>query len=330
MFLGRRSGGTDIMSDYRKAMVSRFWKYHKEAFHNSPEIFEFPDMGNGRPPVFLRHAAEYNVLMAPGISKEERHLLMGGIPPQERHRWFRSMSSSQAIALSVFGNLKMFGCLNLLNELRDEQGSAIFGEEPITSNNFRMEYKVDSLGEPMPTSLDALITGKHPLAIECKLMEFEVGSCSRPRLRRKDSNYEKDFCDGTCTTQRGRTERCSLSEIGVRYWEHVPRVFKWPADADLAPCPLRANYQLVRNLLSVSVPSDAMPSGEGHVVLVYDERNPAFQESGKGYVAYEETRNALRDPERLKRCSWQQVARLLCGDKHLSWLADQLEAKYGI
>jgi len=64
---------------------------------------------------------------------------------------------------------------------------------------------------------------------------------------------------------------------------------------------LRANYQLVRNLLAVSVPSDAMPSGAGHVVLVHDERNPAFQAGGKGYTAYEETRNALHEPERLKR-----------------------------
>ena len=52
-----------------------------------------------------------------------------------------------------------------------------------------------------------------------------------------------------------------------------------------------------------------MPSGAGHVVLVYDERNPAFQKGGKGYAAYEETRNALLEPDRLKKCSWQQIAR---------------------
>lgn len=121
-----------------------------------------------------------------------------------------------------------------------------------------------------------------------------------------------------------------MTEIGVEYWSHVPRVFKWTADADLVPCPLRANYQLVRNLLAVSVPSDAMPSGAGHVVLVYDERNPAFQAGGKGYTAYEETRNALHEPERLKKCSWQQIARLMREEMRLPWLADQLEDKYGI
>jgi hypothetical protein len=310
-------------------MVDRFWKYHKEIIRNRPEIFERPDIGDGRPPVFLHHAVESNVLMAPDILESDRARLMDYIPMRERHRWFRSMSSSQAIALSVFGNLNMYGCLNLLNELHDEQGCPIFGEEPITSENFRMEYKVDSLGEPRPTSLDALITGKHPVAIECKLMEFEVGSCSRPRLRKSDSNYERDLCNGSYTVQRKRENRCSLAEIGVKYWCHIPAVFKWTADADLAPCPLRANYQLVRNLLAVSVPSDSMPSAAGHVVLVCDERNPAFQKGGKGNIAYEETRNALLEPDRLKRCSWQQIVRIIREEKRLSWLADRLKAKYG-
>jgi hypothetical protein len=318
------------MSGDRDTMVDRFWRYHGEAFHNCPEIFERPDMGDGRPPVFLPHAAEFNVLMAPGISEADRSRLLREILPRERHRWFRSMSSSQAIALSVFGNLKVYGLLGLLNELYDEQGHPIFGDDAITSENFRMEYKVDFLGEPRPTSLDALITGKHPVAIECKLTEPDVGSCSRPNLTISDSNYEKDFCDGTYKVQKGRTSRCSLSEIGVKYWSHIPVVFKWTADANLSPCPLRANYQLVRNLLAVSVPSDAMPSGAGHVVLVYDERNPAFQKGGKGYEAYEDTRNALREPERLTRCSWQQIAGLIRMDKRLSWLTDQLKAKYGI
>ena len=173
------------MSGYRDAMVARFWRYQKEAFRDRPEIFERPDMGDGRPPVFLRHAAESNVLMAPDISGEDRSRLLREIPPRERHRWFRSMSSSQAIALSVFGNLKMYGLLGLLNGLHDEQGRPIFGDEAITPENFRMEYKVDSLGEPRPTSLDALITGKHPVAIECKLTEPDVGSCSRPNLTNK-------------------------------------------------------------------------------------------------------------------------------------------------
>jgi hypothetical protein len=315
---------------YRDEMVSRFWSYQKKTFRGRNEIFERPDMSDGRPPVFHKHADAFNVLMDSDISPKDRGLLLDEIPVRERHRLFRSMSSSQAIALSVFGNLKLYGFLGLLNELHDEEGHPIFGEEAITPENFRMEYKVDSLGEPRPTSLDALIIGKHPVAIECKLMESEVGSCSRPHLTQRDSNYERDFCDGNYIVQGGRASRCSLTEIGVEYWDHVPRVFMWKSDMNLVPCPLRANYQLVRNLLAVSVPSKAMPSGGGHVVLVYDERNPAFQIGGKGYAAYEETRNALHEPDRLKRCSWQQIARLVRREKRLAWLSVQLETKYGI
>lgn len=318
------------MTSYREDMVARFWKYHKEAFWDQPGIFEHPEMLNGRPPVFLSESVEFNVLAAPDISKEERGLLLGEIPIRERHRWFGSMKSSQAIALSVFGNLKIYNLLGLLNEITDKQGRPIFGDEAITPENFRMEYKVDSLGEPRPTSLDALITGKHPVAIECKLTEPDVGGCSRPNLTISDLNYEKDFCDGTYKVQKGRTSRCSLTEIGVKYWGLVPHVLKWPADADLTPCPLRANYQLVRNLMAVSVPSKAMPSGAGHVVLVYDERNPAFQEGGKGHIAYEETRGALLEPNMMKKCSWQRIAKAIQGEKRLAWLSVQMEAKYGI
>lgn len=63
---------------------------------------------------------------------------------------------------------------------------------------------------------------------------------------------------------------------------------------------------------------------------MYDERNPAFQKGGKGDIAYEETRDALLEPDRLKRCSWQQIVRQIREEKGLSWLTDQLEAKYGI
>lgn len=124
------------------------------------EFFERLEIPDGRPPVFHKHADDFNVLIAPDIFPEDRVFLLDYLPVRERHRWFRSMTSSQAIALSVFGNLKMYGLLGLLNELDDEDGRPIFGKEAITPKNFQMEYKVDSLGEPRATSLDALITGK--------------------------------------------------------------------------------------------------------------------------------------------------------------------------
>jgi hypothetical protein len=37
-------------------------------------------------PVILRHSAEYNELIAPGISTDDRGRLFGEIPVRERHR----------------------------------------------------------------------------------------------------------------------------------------------------------------------------------------------------------------------------------------------------
>jgi len=58
----------------------------------------------------------------------------------------------------------------------------------------------------------------------------------------------------------------------------IPDFFIWENNQNLNPCPINRNYQLVRNLLAVGVKSDRSVSvNNGHVVLIYDERNPAFQ-----------------------------------------------------
>lgn len=157
-----------------------------------------------------------------------------------------------------------------------------------------------------------------------------MGSCSRPQLKKKASNYHTDFCDGTYTRQRRRESRCTLTKNDVLCWDFVPEVFRWRVDVDWVPCPLHKNYQLVRNLLAVAVCDGSVSLGNGHVVLVYDERNPAFRPGGKGYQAFEETREALRDPRMLRKCSWQKIVRALRENDELPWLTKQLEAKYGL
>lgn len=318
------------MSTYRQAMVARFWKYQQSYFPEWETYFERPEMPDERPPVFLRKHASHNILMDPHASEAQRKQLVNEVPPRERHRWFRSMSSSQAIAQSVFGNLKLCDRLSCLNELTDEEGTRLFGEQPVSAGNFSMEYKVSSLGEPQPTSLDGFISGSYRVAIECKLTESEVGNCSRPQLKKKASNYHSDFCDGSYTRQRRRRSRCALTDNDVLYWHFIPEVFRWPSDIDLTPCPLHKNYQLVRNLLAVSVRDASVSLGKEHVVLVYDKRNPAFQRGGKGYQAFEETRHALHEPGMLKKCSWQHIVQVLRDKNDLRWLMEQLEAKYDL
>ena len=318
-------------SDYRKNMVRRFWEYQDEYFSDWTEYFERPLHPDGRPPVFHKKAADYNVVFNPDSSPRECGLLLQEIPPKERHRWFRSMSSSQAVAQSILGNLKLHDRLHYLCELSDDAGLPLMGDASPSKENFHMEYTVDYLNEPRPTSLDGFISGDYQVAIECKLLEREVGTCSRPGLKIKDSNFERDYCDGTYTSQNGRKERCSLTNIGVAYWKYIPDLFKWNSNVDHVPCPLRKNYQLVRNILAACIrPDGSVLPEKGHVVLIYDERNPAFQKGGKGYTAFEDTREALHEPQLLRKCSWQRIVNHLRNKNEFPWLVEQLELKYGL
>jgi len=318
------------MADYKEKLVKRYWNYQTTNFPEVGVYFDRPHAPDGRPPVFCRHQAGKNVITNPGASQEEIRLLLRFIPMGERHKWFRSMNSSQALAQSVFGNLAIYGYLSHLADLVDESGLPLFGDAKISPENFYMEYKINYLGEPRPTSLDCFISGRHQVAIECKFTESEVGSCSRPRLTPSASNYETDFCNGTYSNQRGRKEKCSLTEIGVLYWKFIPVLFNWQSTKDIFPCPVNKNYQLVRNVLAACVNSVGNISDEkGHVIVIYDERNPAFQSGSKGLISYEETRNALKKPTILRKYSWQSIIKFLRNNYILPWLTEQLNNKYG-
>jgi hypothetical protein len=131
--------------------------------------------------------------------------------------------------------------------------------------------------------------------VEVKFTEAEFGTCSRPRLTVKDPTFARDFCNGTLTHQRGRKDRCALTEQKIRYWEHVPLIFRWTADADAYPCPLARTSQLVRNLLAISVADDgSLKTDNAHVLVIYDNRNPAFAPGGVADVQWNQTVKALR------------------------------------
>jgi len=319
------------MTDYKEKLVRRYWTYQKTCFPKVEGCFERPFAPGGRPPVFCRHKAEKNVIVKPDATQEEISRLFSLLPKGERHRWFHSMNSSQALAQSILGNLAVYNQLSLLSELADDAGEPLLDKAQASPENFFMEYKVSHLGEPRRTSLDGFIAGQCQVAIECKFTEPEVGTCTRPLLKPSDSNYKTDLCNGTFTQQRGRKERCTLTEIGVLYWKYIPELLKWQDDTDLDPCPLRKNFQLVRNILAVCVrPNGDVSPENGHMVLIYDERNPAFQEGGCGWAAVEETQQALKDSRLLRKCSWQHVVRQIRNKAVLPWLTRQLELKYGL
>jgi hypothetical protein len=318
------------MSVYESRVVQQLWKYANDHFSNPPDLFDKWDPNSARPPVFSKDNADKNVIVKPDTSDKEEKQLLNLIPNSARHRWFGSMRSSQALAQSVLGNLWVSGNLECLTGLKDDDNLPILGNARLDSTNFSMEHEIKSLGEPRATSLDALIDGDYRAAIECKFTEPDIGTCSRPRLAKSASNYEQDSCNGSFSIQRKRKERCALAERGVRYWEFVPNLFNWNSNGDLNPCPLRDNYQLVRNVLAAVVRSNGEISRKGHALLIYDERNPAFRPNGPGGQAYLETKRALLKPEMLRKISWQRIVCHMRENGILGWLTNELALKYGL
>lgn len=318
------------MKEYREDLLQRYWEYRETQFASEQELFNPRYQPPTSPPVFVRGKAWRNVIVNPTANEQKKKKLLDLIPRGEWHKWFGSMNSSQALAQSVLGNLFAYGCLDSLAALKDDEGMDLFGKAKISADNFKMEHKINHLAEPRQTSLDGYISGDYQIAIECKFTESEVGTCSRPRLTSQDSNYESEYCNGTYSIQRGRKERCSLTEIEVLYWQYVPQLFSWKGDIDLKSCPLNKNYQLVRNILAVGVKDKTVSSDYGHVVLIYDERNPAFQENGDGLSAYIETKQALKEPTMLRKCSWQKIVSHLRAQNILPWLIENLNSKYGL
>ena len=317
------------IKDYKADLSQRYWKYKRSQFSNGEGFFVPLHTEDKGPPVFIRYEAWRNVIINPVAGQQETLLAL--IPKGERHRWFGSMNSSQALAQSILGNLAIHGFLECLSEIKDDEGMDLFSKAQISSDNFKMEHKIDYLGEPRQTSLDGYISGDYQIAIECKFTEAGVGPCSRPQLTPKDSNYERDYCDGTYSVQKARKTRCSLTERDILYWRYVPQLFKWTINSDLNPCPMKKNYQLVRNILAAGVKPDRTVSvRNGHALLIYDKRNPAFQQGGKGLIAYTETQKQLKEPTMLRKCSWQRVIKHIREKNILSWLTESLVLKYGI
>ncbi len=311
--------------EYRQELIARFWGYANHAFAHHPDYLE-ESSSDTRPPVFLRDEAWRNVLLRPDASSEAREAVLSYIPKKARQRWFRSMSSSQALALSVFGNLKYYRKTGLLDGLRCERGLPLFNGRDLTPESFVLEYEVGHLREPRPTSIDVFLASTPPLAIECKLTEPEIGACSRPRLAETDSQY----CDGNYSVQNGRLERCPLTERGILYWRYAPGVFYLDPMRDYSPCPLKLGYQIVRNILAtVGSERDGLEPASSRALLLYDARNPAFQPGGLAHKAFDEVSGLLKNRDILRKCSWQALVAHLRTDQDVNWLTEALGRKYG-
>jgi len=279
--------------------------------------------------VFRRQFANRNVLVPPDAASEVVAAITMMTSPDERHRWLTSMASSQALAQSAFGGLSVLGRLDALEGLASDDGQPVCCESAALYR-MELERQVSTLSEPRPTSLDAFFDGPQKVAVEVEFTEAEFGCCSRPRLRPEEPNFERDRCDGNFSIQRGRSARCSLSERGILYWQFMPRIFTWSAAHDHRPCPLAFTYPLVRNVLAACMSErGVLDTKRGHVLLVYDARNPAFQAGGEADAQWWTAIRALRHPRLLRRVSCQRVAAHLTQFPDLAWLSGWLAGNYG-
>ena len=312
-------------ADYEKTMLRSLWIWADR--HHRGEL----DGGKrqGRPPVLASRFALRGVLVPPdGTTAND---IRTAIPKNQQHRWFRSMKSSQALTQSVFGAIRAFDRLELLNNVSAECGRPAFFEDH-RGSTLDFEHEVGSLGEPRPTSIDVFISRPAKrVAIECKLLEREFGLCSRPRLRPNDTAYSEQHCDGSYRVQRGRLDRCALTEIGVKYWEHLPHLFGWAADRDHKPCPFGNSYQLARNALAAALTLDGvLDPARGHVLVMYDARNPEFGVGGKAESQWELAIAACRVSGLVRRLSWQRLMAAIAPAPELVYLVDGVGKKYGV
>jgi hypothetical protein len=323
----RRPAARDPYQAYLNGVTDQLRTYRSRRFAGKDHLFDQSDPTIGyRPPVFLRDHAGWNVICPDGAphDKDYRARVEAEIAAARRHRWFGSMKSSQALAQSVFGNLKHLGKLSLLADLKRDDGEPLFP----TGATCRLEqeigpFRADAKGvrrnlmgefEHRGTSVDVLFesSGDRPtrVAVECKFTESEIGRCSK----------------------HGVEPECYLTSHGVRYWNFWPDLFRWsPNELTCDTCPAYTTYQLARNLLAACLTDNGdVDPRRGYAVLVYDERNPAFQSGGVGMQAWEEAKRSLQHPRLLQRCSWQQVMPLLERDAQTHALRQEINAKYGI
>ena len=324
--LPRDAGGAgDDAIGYENVLREHLWGW--AARHHPGELDGGPRVD--RAPVLLAESASKSLLV-PSDDRVAGARIVSAIPSKARHRWFRSFKSSQALTQSVFAALDWFGRLDLLDGVIAECGRPAFLEDS-RSASLVLEHEVRGLGEPRPTSVDVFLDAhSRRVAVECKLTEREFGVCSRPKLRPGDPSYAKQHCDGDYHIQRGRSERCALTEIGVRYWAYLPHLFDWDADGDLRPCPFSDVYQLARNALAATVSEDGFDPHSGHVLVVYDARNPEFAAGGEAGRQYELAISACKVPGLIRRLSWQRLVDALTCAPELDYLVAGLGGKYGI
>jgi hypothetical protein len=212
------------------------------------------------------------------------------------HRYARSGKSSQTLALALLG-----AAIHQDVTLQGLWRTLGIGEPQPEAAQVAFEYALDPLDlheEPRVTTLDFLAATTRELAvIECKWSERGFGSCSCLK-------------DGDGSPQPGNT--CA-SRVDARnaYWRTAYRDFGLlPARIQRSFCPMSVAYQPIRNVAATRLLSGGR---RATFVLVYDQANPYFRQTGE-WPGWPALLNATLEPSSnltFKAISWQSLMSVL-------------------
>jgi hypothetical protein len=191
------------------------------------------------------------------------------------------INSSQALAVDVFGSLKMARSSNqILNALAQH-----IGLSSSVSWNVKLEWTEhgDPLKEKRPSQIDAVAIGENTIILfECKFTEL-AGPCSQPQLISKGPHRGLKQCNGNyenqCNPVNGVSNRCALTGKGIRYWDYIPEVFDFKAEANHRPCPFKGNwYQVMRNFVMAAALRKQTGKKTALVVIYVDDPRSKMSE----------------------------------------------------
>lgn len=301
---------TPTFGKYLDGLRSTFREYLQGRF--PPEVID-PKSGGG---LVLAKGQDHLNLVVPELGFF--------IPPERRHHWFRSLTSSQALALSVLGTLAKRGDLGILGRLCcDDTANLLESDETFWFFCFAFTPWWLEQGKRKSQIDLYLASDTRRIAVECKFTETDIGICDPSGNGTAFSAYSSLPGNKICNR---------VKYNGAKYWRYWPEISNFPFPESCPNhCPLYKTYQLARNVMAAAVdPVDQTVDNRGTALLLYDARNPTFKATQGAPDILHSTQELLRDPSLLRSASWQSLAGLLDSTGKYEDLLIFLKDKYGI
>ena len=173
------------------------------------------------------------------------HPIVDSFPHNRWHRYAYAKNSSQALAIDVFGFLKLseskVDIINSLFNVKEKNWDVDF---EFSDENLLNENKY-------PTCIDVKLESKNIIILlECKFTEKDGGTCSQTKINKRIKQAQ---CNGNYELQINpiniKENYCALNEKDIKYWDYISKIYKIDTSKPISPCPFKnGNYQWMRNL----------------------------------------------------------------------------------